>query len=370
MSERIQIVATVILISAAVATAALISARSQGQNFEALREVISVDDSAEINQLPNGTKYLIHPSNLLQGCPGRDCIPSIDRPKFVSIQQADRWIGDDELVIGVRLNGVVKAYPIKILNLHEIVNDDFAGEPVAVTYCPLCRSGLTFKRTVEDVVLEFGVSGKLFNSDLVMYDRQTESYWGQLLGRAIVGSLTGVKLDVVPTDIVPWENWKRAWPDSLVLSRETGIYPSFAYRGNPYGSYDTNSQVGFGVRFNDNQLHPKAIVYGALVDGVPKAYAEETIQRVKLINDEVGSVPILIVQDPETGGVRIFRRELDGEVLSFELREERLFDRSDREWRFTGESISGEANLEPINAPGHFWFAWTAFYPATELHQP
>ncbi len=169
------------------------------------------------------TKYLadLDLDLLMLGCPIRDCIPSIDGPEFETVAEADSWLKDADLVLGLELNGVVKAYPVKILNWHEIVNDYLNETPIAVTYCPLCNSGLVFVRPiVKNQVLEFGVSGRLYKSDLVMYDRQTGSLWSQIEGRAIVGPLAGEaeRLQLLPIDVVPWGSWKQQHPDTLVLA--------------------------------------------------------------------------------------------------------------------------------------------------------
>ena len=187
----------------------------------------------EIKTLPDGTKYIVHPNKLLSGGPPKDGIPSIDRPKFISAQDANKFLNDNELVLGIDLNGDKKAYSFQILVWHEIVNDIVAGKPVAITYCPLCGTGIAYERTINNEPVEFGVSGLLHNSDLVMYDRKTDTLWGQINGKAIIGELTGMRLKQVPIDTVTWGDWKKLNPDTKVLSRETGFIRS--YGRSPYG---------------------------------------------------------------------------------------------------------------------------------------
>ena len=161
-------------------------------------------------------------SEIFSGGPGKDGIPAIDVPVFEDIAGGDEWLDDKEQVHVVDVQGEVRAYPLAILIWHEIVNDSFNDVPVAVTYCPLCNSAITFDRRLGDRTLDFGVSGVLRHSDMIMFDRQTESWWQQLVGEAIIGELLGERLTVLPSFLVSWEDFKEAFPDGRVLSRETG----------------------------------------------------------------------------------------------------------------------------------------------------
>jgi hypothetical protein len=174
-----------------------------------------------IMELRDGTKYLLHPSNILSGGPPKDGIPSIDNPKFQPAEEVF-WLNDDDLVLGLNYIGTVKAYPHRILNWHEIVNDFAGNERVLITYCPLCRTGIAFKPVVKGKEIEFGTSGKLYNSELVMYDRLTDSYWPQTLGMAVVGEATGQILEKIPLDTVRWADWKKVHPDTMVLRKPSG----------------------------------------------------------------------------------------------------------------------------------------------------
>ena len=182
------------------------------------------------------SRHSVPYSEILSGGVPRDGIAPLDDPKFTTPDDADQWLGDQEPVIAFESNGDVRAYPLQILIWHEIVNDVVGGVPVAVTFCPLCNTAIVFERTLEGVVYDFGTSGKLRNSDLIMWDRQTESWWQQFTGEAIVGELTGKKLMFLSGPIIAWSDFKSANPEAKVLSRDTGF--SRPYGQNPYGGYD------------------------------------------------------------------------------------------------------------------------------------
>jgi hypothetical protein len=181
------------------------------------------------------TRHSVRFDEIIPGGPARDGIPSIDDPTFVPVAQAE--LPDNEPVIGVMIDGHARAYPIRILIWHEIVNDVVGSVPVAVTYCPLCNSGIVFDRRVGNRVLEFGTTGKLRNSDLVMYDRATESWWQQFLGEAIVGELTGAQLAMLPSRLESFANFRERAPEGQVQVAASG--PMRVYGANPYAGYDS-----------------------------------------------------------------------------------------------------------------------------------
>lgn len=331
----------------------------------------ATNDSTEYRVTADGTRYTVHPSQLRQGCPGgTDCIPSIDEPRFQSTDEAN-WLEANDLVIGVEVDGTARAYPLRILNVHEVVNDRIAGEPVAVTYCPLCRSGLVFSRRVGGSTLTFGVSGKLLDANLVLYDRQTDTYWSQLSGEAVVGPLVPRELEIRPSTITTWEKWKRAHPETAVLSRNTGIYPTDTYGSNPYAGYANSSSVGFGVEAVDDRLPPKDLVYGVTVGNASRAYPATTVSELGVINDEVGEVPVAVVEDPGDGAVRTFISELENESLRFSVADGELVDQHGDRWSFEGEALEGAregSHLDEIPTHGVYWFAWSSFHPETGIY--
>jgi cytochrome c biogenesis protein CcdA len=276
----------------------------------------------------------IEKGELLQGClSGQDCIPSIDEPVFESVTEAEKWLNPDDVVFGVNHKGIQKAYAQRILNWHEIVNDFFADDPVAVTFCPLCGTAISFIRVYKGEVVEFGVSGKLHNSDLVMYDRLEGNMWQQATGEAIVGPAARANeyLTWVSTTTTTWSQWKEKYPETLVLSRETGALRD--YDAYPYGTYEQDGSIYFSVGNEDDRLHPKEVVYGILVDGKPKAYTQRALQAAGTISEVVNGVNISVsIQD-------------SGEVT------------------FTRQDSSEE--IVPLRG---FWFAWAAFNPSTDLY--
>ncbi|MFB6362386.1 MAG: DUF3179 domain-containing protein [Halobacteriales archaeon] len=327
--------------------------------------------ASEYSTTDEGVRYTVDPDKLRQGCPGGlDCIPSIDNPRFQPANQAT-WLKPSDRVIGVEIKGQARAYPLRILNVHEVVNDRLAGQAIAVTYCPLCRSGLVFSRRVNGQTLTFGVSGKLLDANLVLYDRQTETYWSQIRGEAIVGPLVPTTLTLRPSTITTWADWRRGHPDTQVLSRDTGIYPKATYGSNPYAGYANNSQVGYGVGEVDDRLSPKTLVFGLTVGGSSVAYPESTVRSEDVIIDEVGSEPVVVVEDPGDGGVSAFSRRIENETLTFRAGEEALIDQHGHRWSYDGVARSGPRageQLDRLATHGVFWFAWSQFHPDTAVY--
>jgi len=264
------------------------------------------------------------------GGPPKDGIPSIDFPKFISSGNVD-FLKNNDRILGLNFNGIAKAYPIKILDRHEIVNDDFQGKPVAMTYCPLCGSGVAIESTINGSPRTFGVSGLLYNSDVLLYDRETESLWSQIMGQAISGKESGTDLIFLPTENTTWGAWKKQFPNSLVLSTETGFnidYDKIAYEG-----YSQSQKLLFPVSHSDNQLKNKDQIIGIEIDGQFKAYPFKKIKKKELpIKDTVNGKALLIHFDKKNKSARITDER--GEVLS---------------------------------AISMYWFAWVAFHPETEV---
>jgi Protein of unknown function (DUF3179) len=225
-------------------------------------------------------------SEFERGGPGKDGIPAIDEPRFVSVELVD-FLEPKEPVIEVELNGEARAYPIQILVWHEIVNDSVGGVPLAVTFCPLCNTAIAFDRRVDGRTLDFGTSGNLRSSDLVMYDRQTESWWQQFGGRALVGELTGEKLEQVPARVVAWREFEGNHPEGKVLSRATRH--SRRYGENPYTGYDdVDSPPFFPTRnSDDDRLPPKERVVFIERGGEAVAVPFSTLQRQKRVRVEI-----------------------------------------------------------------------------------
>lgn len=292
----------------------------------------------------------VKPSDLLQGCfGGQDCIPSIDKPQFETVQEAS-WLQNEDVVFAIDYKGIQRAYPQRILNWHEIVNDTLrlrpvpsgtglrSGQaeeiPVAITFCPLCGSALAFERKVDGVITEFGVSGKLHNSDLVMYDRYEGNLWQQITGEGIVGPAArrNEVLKQIPIVTTTWGKWQKEHPSTQVLSLETGHVRD--YDAYPYGTYEQDDELYFGVKNLNKKLQIKTVVYGMEVNGASKAYPKSAFDKQSVISDTVGGIPVRLEKTNE------------GKILATNLQ--------------TQEEII------PIRL---FWFAWASFHPNTELYE-
>ncbi len=326
-------------------------------------------------------------SEILSGGVPRDGIPPLDDPRFTTPEDADRWLGDQEPVIAFELNGDARAYPLQILIWHEIVNDVVGDVPVAVTFCPLCNTAIVFDRTLEGVVYDFGTSGKLRNSDLVMWDRQTESWWQQFTGEAIVGELTGKKLTFLPSPIVSWSDFKAANPEGKVLSRDTGF--SRPYGQNPYGGYDEADNPPFLFDGElDGRLAAKDRVADVSIDGVTAVFPFLTLEEERVVNYTVnnqdlvvffksGTVSALdegsIKNSRDVGATWVFERTVDGQALTFRADGDRFIDNETQSvWSILGQAVEGPLSgqqLEPIVHTNVFWFAIAAFRPDTLIYQ-
>ncbi|PIT93255.1 MAG: hypothetical protein COU06_00975 [Candidatus Harrisonbacteria bacterium CG10_big_fil_rev_8_21_14_0_10_38_8] len=281
--------------------------------------------------ITDGIKHSIALNEILSGGPGKDGIPSIDNPKFISVKEAT-FLSDDDPGLGLTIKGESRFYPYNILVWHEIVNDIVAGEPVLVTYCPLCATGIVFERKVEGVAQEFGVSGRLWQSNLLMYNRadnqKNESLWSQVLGESILGVHTGKKLPILRSDVVRFGDWKKSRPYTKVLSQDTGTNRD--YGRDPYGSYYTSESVSFGATFNDTRLHPKALVHGIEINGLFKAYHSDAL--LNTLSDSFAGKNIVITKTS------------------------------------SGE-ITITADDKPVPSIPGFWFSWLAVHPETELYK-
>lgn len=275
---------------------------------------------------------LIPSERILHGGPPRDGIASIDRPRFLPARKADALDANDR-VLGLRLNGQARAYPIAILNWHEIVNDHFDETPVAVTYCPLCGTGMAFLARVADQTLTFGVSGLLYNSDVLLYDRESESLWSQIDRRAISGPHKGRRLEAIALEHTTWGDWRTRHPDTQVLSRETGHARD--YDRNPYGDYAQEEALYFPVRFRAQGYHPKERVLGLEVEGHFKAYPfAELAKSSGIVHDRLGEHAVVVRFDTEHQN-----------------------------------ATATDARGAPLPGVVGFWFAWYAFHPDTLVYK-
>ncbi len=342
-----------------------------GLDTQNTSETITTSSDTEMKILvTNGQKHLVPLNKIVGGGPPPDGIPSIDDPKFSTALDAD-FVSDSDLVIGLNIDGDIRAYPLFILVWHEIVNDVVGGLPVSVTYCPLCFTNQVFERVLDGVEVEFGTSGKLYNSNLVMYDRLTGTYWSQALGTAIKGELTGQQLRIVPFDVMSWGDWKVLYPDTLVLTTDTGHLRSYGV--DPYGNYYTDSRVIFPVENDDDRMHPKEIILGFHINDKFKAYKQNDVESIMAINDEISNVPVLLISKYNENS-RAFERNLGNQTLDFRYDNDVLVDiQTDSAWNYDGKAVSGKLEGHHLSrlafSPG-FWFEWVAFHPYTEVYSP
>ncbi|MGE3961754.1 MAG: DUF3179 domain-containing protein [Dehalococcoidia bacterium] len=311
-------------------------------------------------------------------------IPSIHNPAFESVERAADWIGSREPVIALEVGGEARIYPIQILIWHEVVNDELGGQPVLVTFCPLCYTAIVFDRRVDGDVRDFGVSGLLRESDLVLYDYQTTTLWQQLTGEAIVGTDAGERLRLLPAQLVAFEDARAQYPDALVLSRETGF--SRSYGSNPYAGYDDIDSIPiFTTSFVSGGLLPaKAQVLTFEVEDQAVAIPFDRLSQEVVVETSVGGVPVVALWQHgtnaalEAGAVRdgrdigsagAFRADVDGVPVRFEARDGAIFDTgTGSRWNVLGTAVEGPlagTRLEPLVSGTHFWFIWAVFKPDT-----
>ena len=314
----------------------------------------------------------------------RDAIPAIDEPRFLGLEEASEWLAPEAPVIAFERNGDARAYPLEILTWHEIVNDVVGGEPVIVTYCPLCNSAIAFSRLVDGEERTFGVSGTLRRSDLIMYDRETETLWQQLTGEAIVGHDTGTVLEFLPAQLVSFEEFAAAFADGMVLSRETGYGRN--YGQNPYPLYDGTSRTFFPVGEFSDQLSAKERVLALEIAGETAAFPFSALSELVVIEADVGGEPVVafwqpgqvsaldaafIIGSANVGSAGAFSPFLDGERLRFESRDGAITDvGTGSTWDVLGRAVEGPlagSQLTPLVSGNHFWFAWAVFQPETRV---
>ncbi len=277
---------------------------------------------------------LIDPAKIVAGGPAKDGIPALDNPRFVSADKA-AFMQPRDRILGIELNGVSKAYPIGILNWHEIVNDEINGEHFAVTYCPLCGTGVAFSAEVDGNQLDFGVSGLLYNSDVLLYDRQSDSLWSQIKSQAISGEMRGKKLSRLALTHTNWGDWLQQHPRTQVLSQDTGY--SRDYSRNPYAGYEQSRSLYFQVSHKaPAYYHPKERVLGLQVGDSFKAYPFSEI-------DKSGKARINDVFAGERFTIHWDRNNQRAEIH--------------------------DAAGELVPAIEGFWFAWFTFHPETEIYR-
>ena len=380
-------------LSAAAVVLLVASACGLGGAKPAARPASPASAAPQVEQFGRGgwktnfNKHSVPLSEISRGGPLKDGIPAVDHPKFVGVADADSWLKPPEPVIALTVAGESRAYPMQIMVWHEIVNDAIGGVPVTVTFCPLCYTAIAFDRRAAGQVLDFGTSGNLRKSDLVMYDRQTESWWQQAIGQAIVGELTGTHLTILPASIVSWASFRTAYPRSEVLSKDTGFGRSYGV--NPYIGYDSaNSHPFLFDGKLDGRLPPKEHVVTVSIGAEDVAYPYSLLKQRRVVQDTVGGGPIVVFYEPgatsgldaatvadgfDVGASGVFSSELDGRRLTFTAGGSAFVDaETGSRWNLLGQAVSGPMagrQLVPILHGDYFWFAWAAFKPSTRIYR-
>ena len=297
------------------------------------------------------------------------------------------YITPTELVFGVEINGDARAYPLRILDWHEMANDVVGGVPVALAYCTLCGAGVLFDTRVGDATYEFGSSGFLMRSNKLMYDRTTYTLWNQLTGEPVLGKLAdgSIELKRLPVVVSTWQAWHARHPDTQVLSLETGHLRDYT-PGNPYGSYFASPDTMFPAEGAVDRLPDKARIFALYINGQPHAYATADVARERVVNDQVGDTSVVVIAGgPELKGVGIDRIrgpavwDAGAEVRAYERKDhtfqptegtEQVQDAQGRLWQITEDALVGSDGQTLDRLGGHlaYWFGWVSYYPRTTLY--
>ena len=346
----------------------------QGELVGAIRETQATGVSRV--EVPSPPTRRLVPGELILAATRED-FPSVvlGDESFIAVEAADGTWSDEEAVIGVVIKGQARAYPIRLLSLVEVINDEIAEQNIAVTWCPLCFTAIVYDRQVDGQSLTFGVSGYLYKNNLVMYDHQSETLWSQAVGEGLRGAHRAERLKLLPSDLTSWGQWKAAYPHTMILSPQ-GILEDGTELVDPYSRYYRSAAAGIAGRENeDNRLPVKSLVIGLAIGENAKAYPLETIKENGLIEDLVGAEPVLLVERRSTGTIEVFSRRTDYGTLNFSLDPssgELTDSRTGSSWAVaSGMATEGAltgTRLTKMQAPLLFWFAWADLYPDTGIY--
>lgn len=310
-----------------------------------------------------GMAHEIRLEEIVWGGVRKDGIPALTNPTLVSADEAT-YLTSDELIFGVEIHGDVRAYPLRMLDWHEMFNDVIGGVPVSLAYCTLCASGILFETTVAGRAqpFVFGSSGFLYRSNKLMYDKQTHSLWNQFTGRPVAGALTGsgIALKTRPVVITSWADWLAEHPETRVLSINTGHRRDYS-PGRPYGSYFASEDLMFPAFVGDTQLKPKSYVFALRSSGAEKAWPLERFRDEPVINDTVGILTLTLVGNADTRTVRAYSTE--GRRFEAMPDKKRLKAADGSIWQVTEAALIGDDGVQLYRLPGHvaFWFAWSGY---------
>jgi hypothetical protein len=330
---------------------------------------------------PTGETYTIWDiplEEVFDGGPGKDGIPALESPNFVSIADAESYMQDDDLVIGVKMGSEIRGYTHPVLDWHEIVNDEFGMDKFAMTYCPLTGTGIRWNRVLDGEETTFGVSGLLYNTNLIPYDRKTDGSWAQMQNKCVNGPFRGDEIETMPVIEMNWSTWKEMFPFSQVLSTNTGHDRN--YGSYPYGDYKTNhSKLVFPISPDDARLDRKERVLGVIIGGEAKVYRFKSFDdpELNIVTDEFQGENLVIAGSSERNFMVVYSSELGGTILSFSAADNSndngalLQDNEGNEWNIFGEAVSGPRegqNLKTYNSYMGYWLAWGSFYPNVDIY--
>ena len=366
----------------------LLMANLASANFKSKEKDTRSDflQRATIGWNTDWSKHSIEYHDLLSGGPPRDGIPPIDQPKFIENQLAAQWLKPNDPVIALEINGDARAYPLQILTWHEIINDVVGEIAVTITFCLLCNSAIVFKRNHQGIPYDFGTSGLLRHSDLVMYDRQTESLWQQFTGEAIVGVMTGEQLMMIPSGLIGFEQFQAAYPAGKILSKETGY--SREYGRNPYPGYDDIRNNPFLFRDPLDERLPAMARVVTVSDGkYHNAYPVELLEKLGVIHHQLGNQAVVIFHQDgvssaldttriangdDVGATGVFVPLVGKQELTFIKERGFVDEQTGSHWNIVGQAILGPLKgkqLERLVHADQFWFSWGAFRPDTLIYQ-
>jgi len=325
----------------------------------------SIDENFRLFLRP-GIKHEIRLEEIAWGGVRKDGIPSLDNPKLIAADEAD-YLTSEDLVFGVEINGDARAYPLRIMDWHEMFNDVIGGVPVALAYCTLCSSGILFETQLPSRAkpLVFGSSGFLYRSNKLMFDRQTHSLWNQFTGRPVVGPLVGanIELNIRPVIITSWEKWRTSHPRSKVLSLDTGFDRNYE-PGQAYGQYFAGPDLMFPALVSDTRLNPKDYVFalrGGRGETLEKAWPLSDFKGGVVINDHVGESAVVLIGEAKTRTVRAYRAP--GKQFTKGPTANQIKDENGNLWALEEDALKGPNGQRLERLPGHvaYWFAWQGF---------
>ena len=330
-------------------------------------DVFKADVMASIDQnfrvfLYGGVKHEIRLEEITWGGVRKDGIPALINPGMIAAADAD-YMTDEELVFGIEINSDVRAYPLRIMDWHEMFNDVIGGVPVSLAYCTLCGSGILFETAVDDRSKHFvfGSSGFLYRSNKLMYDTETHSLWNQFTGRPVVGALTGsgIELKTRPVVITNWKDWRERHPETKVLSLNTGHYRDYR-PGRPYGEYFASAELMFPALVDETQIKAKDYVFALRSSGAETAWPLARFEAEPVINDTAGVLQLTLVGDAKTRTVRAYRT--DGQAFEPGQKPDELLV-GGKSWKVTEAALVGPDGAQLSRLPGHvaYWFAWSGY---------